>query len=80
MRPSLSLSCMSPSSRLPRHQLLISATVREVRSNPDIACGPSVTLASGEVLHADLIVAAVTMVHTLTSESITFDHVTPFVF
>jgi 2-polyprenyl-6-methoxyphenol hydroxylase-like FAD-dependent oxidoreductase len=36
----------------------LGSTVRDVQPNPAVAGGPSVTLASGEVLHADLIVGA----------------------
>ena len=36
----------------------LGATVRDVQPDPAVGGGPSVTLASGEVVHADLIVAA----------------------
>ena len=42
----------------PGVRVCVGATVRDVQPDPAIAGGPSVTLASGEVLHADLIVAA----------------------
>ena len=42
----------------PGVRVYLGATVSDVQPDPAIAGGPSVTLASGEVLHADLIVAA----------------------
>ena len=42
----------------PGVRVCLGATVRDVQPDPAVVGGPSVTLASGEVLHADLIVAA----------------------
>jgi salicylate hydroxylase len=42
----------------PGVHIRLGATVSDVQPNPAVEGGPSVTLASGEVIHADLIIAA----------------------
>jgi salicylate hydroxylase len=44
--------------KTPGVKILFGHDVRDVQPDPEVAGGPSVTLASGEVLHADLIVGA----------------------
>ena len=49
---------LRPSRAAPGVRIRLGATVRDVQPDPAIPGGPSVTLASGELLHADVIVGA----------------------
>jgi salicylate hydroxylase len=55
----------------------LSSTVREVQADPAVAGGPSVKLASGKVLYADLIVGADGVKSTLREAVTGLDNLTP---
>jgi salicylate hydroxylase len=57
----------------PGVRICFDSTVHDVQPDPTLAGGPSVTLASGEVLHADLIVGADGMKSTLQKAVTGFD-------